>query len=192
MEIWKNAWILYVHKTSSSVLFNCLYSLCCPARTWGHMALTWMWAFLLYGNIFPAMCHIDLNRYCRIWGTLAFLYYLSKFHSSTMICFHGGYPDHWPLSKLLRPYHVPGPSLEETCASREWQWLGLHALLEVCRSIRARWRQQETEPEDMEGKQGKRFMSWHSGAMQRVKGSPRDHIMYTHRNMCLVMFFFKT
>lgn len=141
-----------VLKASPTILLNCLYS------CWGHMASMRMWAFLLHGNIFAVMSHIDLNRYCRIWGTLAFLYYLSKFHPPTKICFHEGYPDHWPLSKLLRPYHVPSPSLEKTHVSRGrgCQQLRLHALLEVCRSIRAREKQQETEPEEMAGKEGKR------------------------------------
>lgn len=164
----KNAWILHTkhHLPFSLTAWTHFAAL---QNRWGPMACTRMWAFLPHGYIFPVMSPIDLNRYCRIWGTLAFLYYLSKFPPPTKIGFHVGYPDHWHLSKLLRPNHVSDPSLEETHVSREWQQLGLYALLEVCRSMRARERQQETEPEEISGKEGKRYVSWHSVAMQSVR-----------------------
>lgn len=76
------------------------------------------WAPLLDDSIFPIMSRVDLSRYCRICMTLASLYHLSKFYPSFKICFRRVYPDYWPLSNLLSPYHVPGPSLRETHVSR--------------------------------------------------------------------------
>jgi hypothetical protein len=71
-----------------------------------------MWV-LLHDNIFPIMSAVDLSRYCRICMTLASLYHLPIFYPFFKICFHGAYPNYWPLSNLLSFYHIPGPLLRK-------------------------------------------------------------------------------
>lgn len=89
------------------------------ASHWREERVPWVsleWAPLLDDNIFQS--HLMLSRYCRICVTLASLDHLSKFYPSFRICFHGAYPDCWPLSNLLSPYLVLDLSLGETRVSR--------------------------------------------------------------------------
>lgn len=104
-ENMKTAWLSYGKHRLSFPRTACTH---CVAREkrWGHMG---MWTFLLHGNIFPVMSHIDLNRYCRIWGTLAFSLLPIKIPSIHQDLFPWRLG--WPLTliKLIKPLPCPRP-----------------------------------------------------------------------------------